>query len=153
MKEAKFLNIVTVNERRYKIKNFDPFDGGYVVLFVTRKIVPLLKAVNIDFQELLKQDVNEALSSLAALIGPVLDSITREELKEFMATCLSKVEVELAAGYMPVYRAGTFALDEIEQSTKTCFILCFHAIRPILTDFFGESALTGILNLKPSTNP
>lgn len=152
MKEAKFLNIVTVNERRYKINNFDAFDGGYVVLFVTRKIVPLLKAVNIDFQELLKQDVNVALSRLAALIGPVLDSITREELKEFMATCLSKVEVDMPAGYVPLYRGGTFALEEVEKSTKTAFVLCFYAIKPILTDFFGESALSGILNLKTNTN-
>lgn len=152
MKAEKFPNIVTLNERRYKIKNFDPFDGGYVVLFVTRKIVPLLKAVNIDFQELLKQDVNTALSNLAVLIGPVLDSITREELREFMATCLSRVEVDMPAGWIPVFRGGTFALEEVESSTKLCFLLCFHAIRPLLVDFFGESALNFIKIPKADTN-
>ena len=139
-------------DREYRIHTFTAFEGAGVFLFVTQKIVPLLNALNIGMDGLLDMERDDVLPTLAKLIGPVLNSIKKEELVEFMKGCLGQVEVLMPAGYMKVFSGDTFVDEEIEHSLKTCFVLCYHAIKPLLQDFFGEINLTSILNQASNTN-
>lgn len=150
MKEDKFFNVVTIGNYQYKINTMNAFDGSNVFLFVTKKIIPILKGIKIDIGEVLKKDINESLNEIGDMISPILEAITPEELKDVMATCLSHVDILLPAGYVRLYKGGVFAVEEIEYSTKTCFVLCYHVIKPLVNDFFGEKSLSLFKNLKMS---
>lgn len=134
--------IVEVSGKRYRITDFDALSGGFVFLFVTRKIVPMLNLADMDVENILGGDANQGLSRILEMVIPVLDSISQEDLQKFMAMCLEQVEVDLPAGYEKVMRNGEFTNDEVKYSTKLAFMLCFEAIKGMLTDFFGESALS-----------
>ena len=129
---------VKFDDREYRIHTPDAFGGAGIFLFATQKIVPLLKSLNIDASKLLDMDMTETLRLLADMIGPIINNIDADELSKFMKNCLSYVEILMPAGYMPLFRAGVFADDEIGHSTKTCFVLCFNVVKPILQDFFGD---------------
>lgn len=141
--------IVEVGGVRYRVTDFDPFSGGFVFLFVIRKIVPLLKAMDVDITGLLTMEANQGLGQIVEIIIPVLDSISQEDLQKFMELCLQQVEIDLPAGYEPVMRGGEFTVDEVKYSLKTAFVLCYHAIEGILKDFFGEEALGSIFTQNP----
>lgn len=143
---------VKIGEYEFLIHPFNAFDGAGVFLFATKKIIPLLKSLQMDINNLLDMDTSEMLRMAADMIGPVLDNITPEELKKFMADCLQQVEIHMDAGYNWLYRGGTFAVEEIEYSTKICLVLCFHALKPILRDFFGDVDWSSILNASKITN-
>lgn len=136
MKET--ITTMTFDDREYRVHSFTAFEGAGVFLFVTQKIVPLLNALNIGTDTLLDMSQEDLLPMIAKLIGPVLNSIKKSELVDFMKQCLSQVEVLMPAGYMRVYSGDTFVDEEIEHSLKTCFVLCFHAVKPLLQDFFGD---------------
>ena len=140
------------DEHEYRIKTPDAFGGAGIFLFATQKIVPLLKSLNVDLSKLMDTDMTETLRLLADLVGPVINSIGSDELSKFMKTCLSYVEILMPAGYMPLFRAGVFADDEIGHSTKTCFVLCFNVVKPILQDFFGDVNWGSILAPSKITN-
>ena len=141
MREEKHMNIIEIGDNKYRILRFDPFDGGYVSLFVVKKVIPLLKAFDIGLDQLLDQEKNAAFEQMADMIMPILNTISRQELREFQEICLSHVEILRPAGFMRLYSAGVFNDDEVGHSTKTCLVLCYHAIRPLIEDFFGESGL------------
>ncbi len=143
------VRIAEVQGKRYRIRDFDALGGGFVFLFVTRKIVPLLNIVESDLTGLLSMEANKGLSKIVELVIPVLDSISQEDLQKFMAMCLEQVEIELPAGFEKVMRNGEFTNDEVKYSTKLAFMLCFEAIKGLLTDFFGENALSSITKAVP----
>lgn len=150
MKET--ITAVKVGDKDFRIHPFNAFSGASVFLFATKKIVPLLKALDIDLSQVLELKTTEVLHFAADMLGPVLDNIDPEELKKFMGECLAQVEILMPAGYVWLYRGDTFADEEVEFSTKTCFILCYHALKPILQDFFGDADLSSLLNPNRSTN-
>jgi len=142
---------VKFGDYEFRIRAFDAFSGAGVFLFATKKIIPLLKALNIGVDGMLDMNTDDLLHLAADMIGPILDNIEPEELKKFMSDCLAQVEVLMPAGYVPLYKGGVFAVEEIEYSTKTCFVLCFHAIKPLLTDFFGDVDWSSLLNPSRTT--
>lgn len=143
---------VKVGEYEFRIRAFDAFSGAGVFLFATKKIIPLLKTLNIGVDGILDMSTDNLLHMAADMIGPFLDNIEPDELKKFIGDCLAQVEVLMPAGYVPLYKGGVFAVEEIEYSTKTCFVLCFHAIKPLLTDFFGDVDWSSLLNSSKITN-
>lgn len=133
--------IVEVAGKRYRITDFDALSGGYVFLFVMKKVIPLLEVMNVDFANMLSLEANEGFGQIITAIMPVLDSISKDDLRQFMEQCLEQVEADLPAGFEKVMRKGEFTIDEVKYSTKISFLLCYHAIQGIITDFFGEKAL------------
>lgn len=133
--------IVEVDGKEYRVTDFDALSGGFVFLFVAKKIIPLLEVAETDFTQLLGGDANEGFGKIISAVMPVLDSISHEDLRQFMLACLEQVEIKLPAGYEKVVRRGEFTVDEVKYSTKLAFILCYHAIKGMVTDFFGEKAL------------
>lgn len=142
---------VKFGDHDFRIRSFDAFNGAGVFLFATKKIIPLLKAMNIGVDNILDMKNDDLLYLAADMIGPVLDNISQDELKGFMSDCLKQVDMLMPAGYVPLYQGGVFAVEEIEYSTKTCFVLCFHAIKPLLTDFFGDVDWSSLLNPSKTT--
>lgn len=141
--------IVEVDGNSYRITDFDALSGGFVFLFVVKKVVPLLKMMEVDFANVLAMETNEGFGRIIEALLPVLDSISKEDLQQFMAQCLEQVEIELPAGYERVMRKGEFTVDAVKYSTKTAFMLCYHAIQGMVTDFFGEKALGFLKTISP----
>ena len=141
---------VTIGKNEYRVETFDPIGGGKVFLFCLKKIVPLLKALDIDFAEVMKSEVGAGMAQIAEIVTPVLEGITGEDLAEFMGLCLERVEIKLPAGYEKVYRHGEFTDTEVRYSTKLALQLCYVAIEDMIVDFFGESSLTFLQGIKQS---
>lgn len=145
-KEPIYLDI---GEYNFCIRPFNAFDGGYATLFITKKLLPILKAMsgegNKEADALLDVEIEEGKGleweRIVDAIMPILSSIDRKELNEFMEICLAQIDIRMKAGYMPLYKHGIFADDDIGCSTSTCFRLCFEAIKPLIVDFFAENGL------------
>lgn len=153
---------VDIGEKNFRIRPFTAFDGGYAMLFVTKKLLPLVKALTgKDESEAVRKvldtevgnekgvDVDAVLSA----VMPLLDSIDRKELQEFMGLCLTQVDERFAAGYMALYKNGIFSDEEIEYSTSTCLRLCFEVVKPLVADFFAENGLNLSHAFKTIMNP
>ena len=152
MRDDKFQTAVKVGDYDFRIHNIDALHGTAIIMFVAKKVLPLLKSLNIDFEAFLKEDTNTAMGQIADAIAPVLNSISPEELTDVMETCLKQVDILMPAGYVKLYAGGEFAVPEIKYSMKTCFALCYHVIKPVITDFFGESGLSMLKAFNPTTN-
>lgn len=157
---------VDIGEYNFQIRPFNALDGGYVTLFITKKLLPMLKALSANSEDeetkkkanaILDMDVNEETGfewdKLFETILPILQGIERKELNEFMELCLAQIDVRMKAGYMPLYRHGVFADDDIGCSTGICLRLCFEAIKPLVTDFFEENGLNLSHLFKKTMNP
>lgn len=141
--------IVEVMGKRYRITDFDALSGGGVFLFATKKIIPLLNALDMDFGALMQMNSTDGFGKIVEVITPVLDSISQEDLRKFMSMCLEQVEIELPAGFEKVMRRGEFTVDEVKYNVKLAFLLCYHALEGIIRDFFGESALNLFQKVEP----
>ena len=154
-KEPVYLDI---GEYNFQIRPFNALDGGYAMLFISKKLLPMLKAMSSGKDESSGQDekaeqINKVLDlevdeenglewdRVLGVIQPILNDIDRKDLNEFMELCLAQVDIRMKAGYMPLYRHGVFADDDVGCSTGICFRLCFEAIKPVVTDFFAENGL------------
>ena len=156
---------IDIGENNFCIRPFNAFDGGYATLFITKKLLPMVKALSSGA----KGDENDAVNALLdtevdedkgltwdqvfEAIQPILSSIDRKELNEFMEICLAQIDIRMKAGYMPLYKHGVFADDDIGCSTSICFRLCFEAIKPLVIDFFGENGLNLGQLFKRITSP
>ena len=146
---------IDIGDYNFCIRPFSAFDGGYAALFVTIKLLPIVKTLANKSDEqsgesdaankLLDIEINDKTGvewdQIVDAIIPILNGIDRKELNEFMELCLSQIDIRMKAGYMPLYKHGIFADDDIGCSTMICFRLCFEAIKPLVSDFFAENGL------------
>ena len=132
------------------------------MMFLTKKILPMLKAMakgeeSKEAKELLDLEVDEEKGlewdRVINVIEPILNGIDRKELNEFMELCLNQIDIRMKAGYMPLYKHGIFADDDIGYSTGTCLRLCFEAVKPLAIDFFAENGLNLSQLFKKITSP
>lgn len=156
---------VDISEKNFRIRPFNAFDGGYAMMFVTRKLLPLLKAAaggegekdNKVLNQVLDTDIGEGknldVDGILSAIAPILNGIDRAEFTEFMTLCLSQVDMRFAAGYMPLYRNGIFADEEVGCSSGMCLRLCFEVLKPLVIDFFAENGLNLSQLFKAITSP
>ena len=154
---------IDIGEYNFQIRPFNALDGGYVTLFITKKVLPMLKAMAPGSEEakkasaLLDLDVDEEKGldwdAVFSAIQPILNDIERKDLNEFMELCLAQIDIRMKAGYMPLYRHGVFADEDIGYSTGICFRLCFEAVKPLVTDFFAENGLNLSQLFKKTMSP
>lgn len=152
---------IDIKEYNFCIRPFNAFDGGYAMLFITKKLLPMLKAMaggneTAEVKALLDTEVGEGEAlewdRVFEVIEPILGSIDRKELNEFMELCLAQIDIRMKAGYMPLYKHGVFADDDIGCSTTVCLRLCFEVIKPLVIDFFEENGLNLSQLFKKTTN-
>lgn len=145
--------IENIGELSFRVTDFDAFSGGAAFLFCLKKLIPLIKALNIDLTKLMGKDAEKGLAEIVDMVAPVVESITQENLKEFMELCLAQVEQQFPAGWVKVYNNGIFQSDDVKYSPKLAMLLCYHAVKGIITDFFGESGSNLFPKLKAIMNP
>ena len=69
-------------------------------------------------------------------------SISPENLRTVMISCLNHVEVLLPAGYQPVMQGPSWSWPELEHDTATCLKLTLEEALWTLRDFFSEGGPT-----------
>ena len=69
----------------------------------------------------------------------VFSSLSEEELRALMTTCLSNAEVKLDAGYQPVMQEGEWSWSELEYDAVNALHLTLKVILWTLEGFFPES--------------
>ena len=83
---------------------------------------------------LIRLNESEQKSSALDLVA----SLSEEELRSVMTSCLNHTEVLLPAGYQPVMQGSAWSWPELEHDTLSCLRLTIESISWSLSGFFGE---------------
>ena len=86
---------------------------------------------------LLRLNDSEQKSSSLDLIT----SLSDDELRSVMTSCLNHTEVLLPAGYQPVMQGSAWSWPELEHDTVSCLKLTVESIAWSLSGFFGGGGL------------
>ena len=68
----------------------------------------------------------------------LVSSLSEEEMKGIMTSCLNHAEVLLPAGYQPVMQGSAWSWPELEHDPVSCLRLTVEMISWSLSGFFGE---------------
>ena len=68
----------------------------------------------------------------------LVSSLSEEEMKGVMTSCLNHAEVLLPAGYQPVMQGSSWSWPELEHDPVSCLRLTIESISWSLSGFFGE---------------
>ena len=82
----------------------------------------------------LRLEQKQAAFSILDLVS----SLSEEELRSVMRTCLNHTEVLLPAGPNPVMTGNEWGWPELEHDTVACMTLTVESIAWSLSGFFGE---------------
>ena len=130
---------VEINSEYYRLHKFSALDGGVLCMMLMEKLLPVWNTLE---KEAKKQE--EDSKALIGLLGDLFKSITPQELKDTMTTCLNACEKKLNSGWVRVMDGKQFNIQELEHDTMTCMQLCMQCIVFNFGDFFIE----GVSNLK-----
>jgi len=67
----------------------------------------------------------------------LFSSLSEEEMKGVMTSCLNHAEVLLPAGYQPVMQGSAWSWPELEHDPVSCLRLTIESISWSLSGFFG----------------
>ena len=67
----------------------------------------------------------------------LISSLSEEEMKGVMTSCLNHAEVLLPAGYQPVMQGSSWSWPELEHDPVSCLRLTIESISWSLSGFFG----------------
>ena len=104
----------------FRLRKLDAFSGAQLLQLI-RKHLP---------------KAPESGTTLASLIDPIFLSLSPEELRSLMASCLSCTEVLLDAGYQPLLQQGEWSWPEAEHDTGLCLKLTLEEALWSLDSFF-----------------
>ena len=107
--------------RTFRLRKLDAFSGAQLLQLV-RKHLP--------------KTPESGKSSLASLIDPMFLSLSPEELRSLMVSCLSCTEVLLEAGYQPILQQGEWSWPEAEHDPGLCLKLTLEEALWSLDSFF-----------------
>ena len=106
----------------FRISKLDAFSGG--------RLLKLLSA-------------SQGKSEKALPLSDFLFSLADGDFERVMRTCLAHAEVELPAGFIPVYQDDCWGMPEMEYETVTCLKLTLEVMAWSLEGFFpgnGQSS-------------
>ena len=83
---------------------------------------------------LIRLNESEQKSSALDLVASMSD----EEMRSVMTSCLNHTEVLLPAGYQPVMQGSAWSWPELEHDPLSCLRLTIESISWNLSGFFGE---------------
>ena len=87
---------------------------------------------------LIRLNESEQKSSTLDLVA----SLSDEELRSVMTSCLNHTEVLLPAGYQPVMQGSAWSWPELEHDPLSCLRLTVEGISWSLSGFFGGGGPT-----------
>ncbi len=106
--------------RTFRLRKLDAFSGAQLLQLI-RKHLPKTQGPG---------------TTLASLIDPVFLSLSPEELRSLMVSCLSCTEVLLEAGYQPLLQQGEWSWPEAEHDSGLCLKLTLEEALWSLDSFF-----------------
>ena len=71
----------------------------------------------------------------------LINSLSEEELRSLMTSCLNHTEVLLPAGYQPVMQGASWSWPDLEHDPAACLRLTIEGITWSLSGFFGGGDL------------
>ena len=104
----------------FRLRKLDAFSGAQLLQLI-RKHLP---------------KAPESGATLASLIDPIFLSLSPEELRSLMVSCLSCTEVLLDAGYQPLLQQGEWSWPEAEHDSGLCLKLTLEEALWSLDSFF-----------------
>ena len=107
--------------RTFRLRKLDAFSGAQLLQLI-RKHLP--------------KTPESGKATLASLIDPVFLSLSPEELRSLMVSCLSCTEVLLDAGYQPLLQQGEWSWPEAEHDSGLCLKLTLEEALWSLDSFF-----------------
>lgn len=148
---------ITVGEDTYVLRKMDPFEGAFLIKFVTSKMVPLLNQAKVVFGAIEENekpkrgraaknkpgvpDDAEMFEGALQLLPVLLDAIDKDTLKEVMITCLNYVDKRLPAGDQQVMRGKNFGIEEAQYDTSLCLVLALQSAIYNCGSFFEGNGL------------
>ena len=82
----------------------------------------------------------------------LITSLSGDELRSVMTSCLNHVEVLLPAGPNPVLTGSDWGYPELEHDARACFRLTLELVSFTLSDFFGDGGKASP-PVPPSSSP
>ena len=116
----------------FRISKLDAFSGA--------RLLKLLSAY---------QDESESSESFS--LSDFLFSLPDEDFDRVMKICLSHAEIQLPAGFIPVYREGCWGLPDLEYEMVVCLKLTLEVMAWSLEGFFPETGRTSPREAVPSS--
>ena len=114
----------------FRVSKLDAFSGGR-----------LLKLLSLS----------QGKSVKALQLSDFLFTLPDKDFEQVMRTCLAHVEVELPAGFIPVWRNDCWGMPELEYETVTCLKLTLEVMAWSLEGFFPGTGRTSSREDKPSS--
>lgn len=144
--------IVEIQGRKFKIKAFDAFTGGYIAFTVMQKMLPM----GVEEKVMATFQAEGGNPDMVMPQGRAL--MTKGEFFAFLKDCLSVVSEVLKGRDAPVLnRNGSWGVDGLENNTMLVMLLAINALTFNVHDFFTGNGLQDLANsvrdLMPSNMP
>ena len=114
----------------FRLSKLDAFSGG--------RLLKLLSVI-------------QGKSDKALDLSDFLFTLPDKDFEQVMRTCLAHVEVELPAGFIPVFQNDCWGMPELEYETVTCLKLTLEVMAWSLEGFFPETGRTSPREEAPSS--
>lgn len=125
--------IIELQGRKFEIKKFDAFTGGYIIFQLFEKFMPMGLENKIPLQN--DKTMNEMLPQNRT-------GMTKAEFISFMKDCLSAAGEVLPARTAPIVNEnGTWGIMDIKDNTLLAVLLVIHVLTFNVADFFSASGL------------
>ena len=124
--------IIEVMGRKFEVKKFDAFTGGYILFTLLTKFLPMN----------MESKIQTGKDSLENALPKNRNVMSKGEFNSFLRDCLSAVGEVLPARTAPVLnKNGSWGVEDIEDNTMLVILLAIHALTFNVADFFGEEGL------------
>ncbi|MDQ0202477.1 phage tail assembly chaperone [Pectinatus haikarae] len=126
--------VIEIMDRKFEIKKFDAFTGGYIIFQLFEKFLPMGIENKIPTQK------GKNLSDILPQSRTVM---TKAEFKVFMQDCLSAAGEVLPARTAPIINAdnGSWGVENIQDNTMLAILLCINVLTYNMSDFFVADGL------------
>lgn len=122
-------------EQRFRLRKMDAMTGACLLKFMVEKVSPVLTPLLAGAED------SAIPAAVEKALPTVLQDLSDEDLRRVMLRCLRHVDMELPAGFHPVYLREGFGIPELEDDTVTCLRLTYHEILWCMAGFFAASGL------------
>ena len=116
----------------FRLKKLDAFSGA-ALLRLLAKHLPASSTASAD-------ETGKESDSASGLLFTLFTSLSPEDLRSVMISCLNHTEILLPAGYQPIMTGTEWGYPELSHDTAACLRLTAETALWSLRDFFGEGA-------------
>ena len=134
----------------FRLTKLDAFSGAALLQLLTKLSGPKELAGTGHSAACVESD-RKALGTDQAFLE-IFTSMSSDDLRSVMTSCLNHVEVLLPAGYQPVMQGFSWSWPELEHDTAACLKLTMEEAVWTLSGFFGDGG-SASRSAAPNTAP